>query len=166
MWTNAKVESFKKFDRLPAFVTKPLSLFKRKILAKVRLGSLELGIETGRYFRPRLEVHQRIRQVCQDVPQEDDQAVRVENEFHFIFTCSHYSNIRRDWLENMVKPDNFYNLSQSDKLFYIYSIYWPLKVAIHVKSYNETTIPFFPSKSHGFLVFLKVKAPNCESWAS
>ena len=97
--------SFKQFYRLPAFATKPLSLFKRKILAKVRLGSLELGIETGRYFRPRLEVHQQVRQVCQDVPQEDDQEV----QFNFIFTCSHYSNIRKDWLENMVKPDNFYN---------------------------------------------------------
>ena len=101
--------SFKQFDRLPA-------LFQRKILANVRLCSLELRIETGRNSRPRLEVHQRVRQVCQDVFQEDDQEVRVENEFHFILTCSHYSNIRRDWLENMVKPDNFYNLSQSNKL--------------------------------------------------
>ena len=42
--------------------------------------------------------------------------MHVENKFHFILTCSHYSNIRRDWLENMVKPDNFYNLSQSNKL--------------------------------------------------
>ena len=51
---------FKQFGILPAYVTKPLSFFQRKHIAKLRLGSLEIRIESGRFSRPHLEIHERI----------------------------------------------------------------------------------------------------------
>ena len=37
---------FKLFGNTPAYVTKPMSFYQRKLFAKLRLGSLELRIET------------------------------------------------------------------------------------------------------------------------
>ena len=46
-------------------------------------------------------------------------------------------------------------------IIYFYSIYWPLKDAIHFKIHNETTIPHFSfQKPMVFLVLLEVTAPN------
>ena len=38
--------TFKQFNSMPLYLTKPLSFLQRKILSKIRLGSLELRIET------------------------------------------------------------------------------------------------------------------------
>ena len=40
----------------------------------------------------------------------------METEYHFIYECSYYENIRLNWLQNMVKPDNFADLSEGEKL--------------------------------------------------
>ena len=41
---------------------------------------------------------------------------RVETEYHFIYECSYYDNIRLNWLQNIVKPDNFGDLGEGEKL--------------------------------------------------
>ena len=64
---------FKQFDQLPAYVNKPLTFLQKKHLAKIRLGSLGIRIESGRYSRPRLEVNQRLCEVCNEN--------FIENEF-------------------------------------------------------------------------------------
>ena len=46
---------FKEYGSVPAYITKPLSFFQRKHIAKLRLGVLQIRIESGRYSRPRLE---------------------------------------------------------------------------------------------------------------
>ena len=51
--------TFKQFNAIPAYVNKPLTFLQKKHLAKIRLGSLELRIEYGRFYRPRLEKHER-----------------------------------------------------------------------------------------------------------
>ena len=51
---------FEDYSALHAYITKPLSFKQRKFLAKLRLGSLEIKIETGRFSRPRLEENERI----------------------------------------------------------------------------------------------------------
>ena len=40
----------------------------------------------------------------------------METEYHFIYECNYYDNIRLNWLQNMVKPDNFVDLSEGEKL--------------------------------------------------
>ena len=70
---------FKNFENTPSYITKPLSFIQRKFLAKIRLGCLEIRIETGRYARPRLPELSRVCQVC------PNPSKKIENEFHFIF---------------------------------------------------------------------------------
>ena len=108
--------TFKQFGQLPAYVSKPLSFIHKKIIAKIRLGSLELRIESGRFSRPRLQVHERVCLLCRDTNQADGQEPRVETEFHFIFTCSHYNTLRLSWMEGLVKPGDFDGLSDGEKL--------------------------------------------------
>ena len=100
--------SFKQFDQLPAYVTKPLTFLQKKHLAKIRLGSLGIRIESGRYSRPRLEVNQRLCEVCNEN--------FIENEFHFVYSCSKYKALREPWINNLVKPDNFVDLDEGSKL--------------------------------------------------
>ena len=70
---------FKDFTNTPAYLTKPLSFVQRKVVAKTRLGCLEIRLETGQWVRPRLTEEERICLVCENVEKN------VENEFHFIF---------------------------------------------------------------------------------
>ena len=100
--------SFKQFDQLPAYVTKPLTFSQKKLLAKIRLGSLGIRIESGRYSRPRLDVNQRLCEVCNEN--------FIEDEFHFVYVCGKYKAIRDPWINNLIKPDNFENLDEGSKL--------------------------------------------------
>ena len=58
----------------------------------------------------------RICLVCRDTNVSVSLEPCVENEFHFIYVCSKYSNLRNSWLENLVKPENFENLDQGSRL--------------------------------------------------
>ena len=82
---------FKNFDVFPSYVVKPLSFIQRKFMAKLRLGCLQIRIETGRYSRPRLEENMRVCQVCTNQPHG---APPVENEKHFILHCPAYRQLR------------------------------------------------------------------------
>ncbi len=71
-----------------------LSFMKRKhrsYLAQYRCGILPLEIETGRWQNKPVE--KRICKVCE--------SGEVENEFHFIFSCTLYNNIRATFLQNI-----------------------------------------------------------------
>ena len=46
---------FKQFGNTASHLTKPLTFLQRKTISKMRLGSLELRIESGRYHRPKLK---------------------------------------------------------------------------------------------------------------
>ena len=59
----------------------------RRMLARIRSGTNNLRIETGRYERPKLPEEYRICQVCME---------GTENEEHFLFHCKAYSKIRED----------------------------------------------------------------------
>ena len=78
-------------------------------MAKIRLGCLEIRIETGRYARPRLPGEARICQICHNPEQAQ------ESEFHFLFKCEAYTNERTAWLSCQEKPDNFLILSPNEK---------------------------------------------------
>ena len=86
--------TFKQFNTMPAYVTKPLTFLQKKHLSKLRLGSLELRIESGRFSRPRLEVHERICLICRETNLGLDLEPQIETEAHFLFFCGHYNTLR------------------------------------------------------------------------
>ena len=100
---------FKNFSETPAYLTKPLSFIQRRSLAKLRLGCLEIRLETGRWARPRLAEEARICQAC------ENQEENIENENHFLFECNRYQSERLSWLSKISKPQNFFVLPQPEK---------------------------------------------------
>ena len=108
--------TFKQFNSMPAYVTKPLSFLQKKHLSKLRLGSLELRIKSGRFSRPPLEIHKCVCFVCRDTNLGLDLQPEIETEAHFLFFCGHYDNLRNAWLADLVKPENFQNLDEGSKL--------------------------------------------------
>ena len=100
---------FKNFSETPAYLTKPLSFIQRKFLAKLRLGCLEIRLETGRWARPRLAEEARTCLAC------ENQEENIENENHFLFECNRYQSERLSWLAKISKPENFLVLPQAEK---------------------------------------------------
>ena len=43
-------------------------------------------------------------------------SIAIEDEFHVIFYCSMYNNLRIAWLNKIVTPPNFLNLENNEKL--------------------------------------------------
>ena len=113
--------TFKQFDAIPAYVNKPLSFLQRKYIAKIRLGSLELRIESGRFSRPRLEVHERLCLACKTNNLAAGCEPDIETEYHFIFVCSSFNDLRTSWLSKLVKPDNFESLNDGEKLSLVFN---------------------------------------------
>ena len=101
---------FKDFYSTPSYLTKCLSFVQRRFVAKIRLGCLEIQLETGRYARPRLQEEERVCQIC------NNENLRVENELHFVFECKKYENERHLWLSKLIIPTNFLTLQPGEKL--------------------------------------------------
>jgi hypothetical protein len=101
--------TFKDFGTTPNYILMPLSFIQRKFMAKLRLSSLPIRLETGRYERPRLPEQARLCKVCAD-------GNSVENESHFVFCCTSYCDIRQVWLARLKIPPNFSQLLLADKL--------------------------------------------------
>ena len=124
---------FKNFSRTPSYLTKPLSFIQRKFIAKIRLGCLEIRIETGRYARPRLTEEARTCQVCQ--------SQEVENEVHFLFNCQAYQAERLAWTQRLTVPGDFLNLPEAVKLDLV------LNSHINVKLTAQYIINIFDKRS-------------------
>ena len=95
--------TFKNFVTTQTYLLKPITFIQKQLLAKIRLSSITIRIETGRFERPKLPVEARLCPCCKDQKS-------VENEEHFIFHCFQYNNLREIWIEKITKPDNFKNL--------------------------------------------------------
>ena len=105
---------FKIFGNLPSYLTKPLSFIQRKKLAKLRLGCLELRIESGRYCRPPLDLAQRVCPVCEQL--DGDGEAPVESELHFLYDCPLYSDLREQWLGKMQSLVPLQTMQEEEKL--------------------------------------------------
>ena len=101
--------TFNDFGVTPSYITKPMSFLLRKFVALTRLSNLSIRLETGRFERPRLIEQHRLCLACQD-------GVSVEDEFHFIFKCVIYTELRKSWLSKIVTPENFNELVSKEKL--------------------------------------------------
>ena len=100
---------FKDFVTIPSYISKPMSFIVRKYLALTRLSNLSIRIETGRYERPKLNLNQRFCPSCND-------RAALEDEFHLIFQCVSYNEMRAIWLNKLKLPENFHLLENSEKL--------------------------------------------------
>ena len=123
--------TFRIFGTTPSYINMPLSFIQRKYLAQLRLSSLPIRLETGRYERPKLPEHARFCQACSD-------GISVENEEHYIFYCKIYHEIRQIWLGKVKIPVNFHMLSLSEKFKLIFEEPQNVKVTAQfiVDAYN------------------------------
>ena len=108
--------TFKNFESVPAFITKPLSFIQRKYLAKCRLGCLQIRLETGRFSRPILPENERICQVCIKGDPLYLYKNEIESEIHVLFQCNRYKELRYKWLKNLTLPPDFNLLNYYGKL--------------------------------------------------
>ena len=108
--------TFKEFGTLPAYVIKPLSFFQRKHIARLRLGALQIRIESGRYARPRLEINERICPVCSERRIQQGLDPEIETEVHFVFFCDQYHMLREKMFSTLNKPIDFEMLEDAEKL--------------------------------------------------
>ena len=100
--------TFKDFDVTPSYITMPMPFICRKFLALTRLSNLALRLETGRFERPKLNENLRLCEICQD-------GQSIENEFHFIFQCIKYDELRIKLYSKLTLPENFSDLQNADK---------------------------------------------------
>ena len=105
---------FKDFDTEACYITKPISFFQRRMLAKTRLGCLPIRLETGRYSIPRLTESERICLVCRS--SQNSSTDPVESEIHYLFDCNAYNTERDTWYSKMTLPENFQLLGAENKL--------------------------------------------------
>ena len=108
--TKSKLRTFNcisTFSVDKEYLLKPLTFVQRKFLAKLRLGVLQLRMETGRYERPRKEAADRICKQCdQNMP---------ESEIHFLLHCPKHSLIRANFLSKLC-TENFETFSDIEKI--------------------------------------------------
>ena len=107
---------YKDFASLPAYVAKALSFFERKHMARLRLGCLQLRIESGRYARPPLTVNERICLICSEIKAQQGSEPEIETEIHFLLFCEKYNDLRNKLFSNIYKPNNFEMMEDAAKL--------------------------------------------------
>ena len=109
------------FEVKESYLSIPMSFLCRKYLALTRLSNLPIRIETGRYERPQVDAALRYCQVgCENLV--------VEDEYHVLFTCSMYNNLRIAWLNKLKMPENFENCLKYEKLKIVLT--WPENVKV------------------------------------
>ena len=78
---------FKDFSKESPHIYKPLSFKQRKEMSKLRLGLLNLRIETARSIRPSVPPEQRLCLLCNNGD--------IEDETHFLLSCGIYDQARQ-----------------------------------------------------------------------
>ena len=90
------------FNHENVYLYKPLSITQKSNLAKFRLGSLPLRIETDRYCRPVIPENERI---CKQCSLNIFEGVKpVENEIHFTLHCKKHDLLRKSLFNKIGWP--------------------------------------------------------------
>ena len=98
------------FDRPKMYLLKPLSYPQRRAMARLRLGCLQLRIETGRFERPKRNPEERICLQCN--------LGKVETEEHFILECTRHGQLRDTYLGKFLN-DPCKDLDHTSKLAFL-----------------------------------------------
>ena len=154
---------FKDFYSTPSYLKKCLSFVQRRFVAKIRLGCLEIRLETGRYARPRLQEEERICQIC------ENNDSRVENELHFMFECKKYENERHLWLSKLMIPSNFLTLPPGEKFDLVLNNHCNVKLTsqyiiniFDIQSKIISSLPI-PQLENIFHILPHDKCPACNN---
>ena len=95
-----------------------LQFNERRLLAKLRLSSHSLKIETGRHTRPVTPVEERKCNECS--------AGVTEDEYHVIMSCERYTDKRQVLINAIIREcPLFDNLDDSSKFYYIMNLSGP-----------------------------------------
>ena len=103
MRTYVKINDFSENN---SYLYKPLSFAQKSFLAKFRIGTLPLRLETGRYSRPPLPENERICLQCSENS--------IENEIHLTFYCSKHDTLRETLYNKIGRPPPY--MSDHEKL--------------------------------------------------
>lgn len=87
--------TFKTDLELEGYLTMQMPFYMRQLLSLLRCGDLRLNIETGRHHN--IDKDQRICQLCH---------LDVEDEYHFIMSCSKLEKLRQLHIQNETEPKN------------------------------------------------------------
>ena len=107
-------KTFKEHLTVENYVKYNLSPSERSCTAQLRAGILPLHIETGRFRNTKLE--NRLCSLCQ--------LNEIEDEYHFLFSCSLYENARTNFVDK-IKSENteFENLDITSKLKVMFNMF-------------------------------------------
>jgi len=98
---------FKETLHVENYVLYNLSISERSVMAQFRLGILPLNIETGRFRNQPIE--ERICDLCE--------LNEIEDESHFLFKCTLYNDLRKIWMENILRiNENFVQLDEISQM--------------------------------------------------
>ena len=91
--TKHRLEFYNKFApteyRMEPYIIKNSNKTKRRNLTKLRISSHRLGIEIGRYQH--ISKADRLCNTCDD----------IDDELHFLDTCSKYNSVRNEFINDM-----------------------------------------------------------------
>jgi hypothetical protein len=111
--SKPKLRTFKTFKchyHVSDYAVSLQNRYLRSLLAKFRLGILQLHIETGRFTQTKLE--ERVCRICNNG--------NIEDELHFLCTCVKYDDLRTCMYDNVSElNDNFYTLTDKDKFVFL-----------------------------------------------
>ena len=85
-------------------------------MSRLRLGCLQLRIETGRYARPPLKINERICQVCLGITTQQGSEPLIETEIHILFYCEVYKILREKLFSIINIPEDFETFDEATKL--------------------------------------------------
>ena len=100
----------------------------RKSLTRLRISAHRLAIERGRYTVPFTPADKRLCKLC-----NNDE---VEDEFHFLMSCSHYKQLRTSLNENILNECKNFGQLEKDEQFAFMLIAGD-RIACHVAKYTE-----------------------------
>ena len=91
-----------------------IKTFRHRIaINKFRLGNHLLFIETGRPTVPKTPEDLRLCYVCQ--------TNEIENELHFLFSCTHYDNLRLKLFNELTEKYIFFqDLDINSKILFLF----------------------------------------------
>jgi hypothetical protein len=111
--SNPKLRTYRLFKsnfQFEPYLSSPTNINHAIALAKFRISSHNLAIETGRYTKPKTAVEDRLCIHCN--------LQEVESEKHFLLNCPLYNNERKILFENI---NDIQNLNDDEKFVKIMS---------------------------------------------
>ena len=113
--------------QLTHYIKYNLSSSERSAMAQFRCGILPLNIETRRFRNQALD--ERLCTLCE--------FNEIEDESHFLFQCSLYDELKREWVSHIVnKTANFLELDKINKFKVVFDIHHRITTKYILRCYQ------------------------------